>query len=328
MLTRQDRIRSRYDAPYDRRPLYEMGVSDIGIDFISRLLNPDPAKRMTMKDALNHEWLSEAESSSLPNEPSSQGLGGDSMWNIQAFESENDIEEEDGCRAGRWSRPMTASTNFETSGTGESFSQPMEGLHLESKAGDHPLSPANEDDEGSERMEWAPNGERKDNGTAGPSPDTSLEHDANDLGGNNLGTNVTPTKANPNGNGVASVMDVDCGGPASAAPSSMDVDKGAASSELSSMDVDKGTASSVLSNNSRNKRKQTASMFSSGSLSPPPDEEQGRDTTPQPPQVEGPRRVTRAETARKVTPPSTGRKGGKEAGTPKAVGTRKSRRLG
>lgn len=99
---------------------------------------------MTLTEALTHEWL--AGPSSLPVEPS-QTLGGDSMWNIQSFDSAasdwrspspsaTGADIEDGERT-PWTRPMTMSgTNFdsERSSNGDSFSQPMEKLRLNTAA--------------------------------------------------------------------------------------------------------------------------------------------------------------------------------------------------
>jgi len=282
---------------YDREPLYAMKVSDTCIDFISRLIERDPSKRMTMQEALEHEWL--AGPSSQPNESLSQVLGGDSMWNIQAFESVNDVEDEDDQRGG-WSRPMTASTtNFQMSSTGESFSQPMEGLRLESNASvDYPLSP------GAKEQREVETDKAQRGGTAGPSPDTSFDHDAeaNGNGHADAGKEKTPQ--------VASGMDVDTAPPTASA-----------------MDVDPPTTTapnSTTSNNSGNKRKQTASMFSSGSLSPPPEEEAERETTPQPSKPPTSHRpMTRNATARaSVTPVK------KTSPKTAATGQRKSRRLG
>lgn len=128
---------------FDRQTLYQHNVSDEAVDFIGRLLEKDPAKRMTLTEALTHEWL--AGPSSLPVE-TSQALGGDSMWNIQSFNSAasdwrspspGGMDIEDGERT-PWNRPMTMSgTNFDSehSSAGDSFSQPMEKLRLNTAAG-------------------------------------------------------------------------------------------------------------------------------------------------------------------------------------------------
>lgn len=86
---------------------------------------------MTMASALAHEWLSGP--LSQPAESQKPGLGGDSAWSIESFESQLS----DGAVAnseGRTTRPMTVSgTNLE-SGLGgdsrDSFSQPMGNLSL------------------------------------------------------------------------------------------------------------------------------------------------------------------------------------------------------
>lgn len=142
-LTMEQRIRARYDLDFDRQTLEAHQVTEIGVDFISRLLEKDPSQRMTMAQALEHEWL--AGPSSLPNESQSQALGGDSMWNIQAFES-IDFEDERSdvdMDATAWTRPQTVSmTNYgdssnaagELDGDCESFSQGVENLRLSTAA--------------------------------------------------------------------------------------------------------------------------------------------------------------------------------------------------
>lgn len=288
-LSIEQRIRQRYEMAYDRQPLYDLNVSDAAIDFITRLLDPEPTMRMTLTEALDHEWL--AGPSSLPNESPSQVLGGDSMWNIQAFESANDVEEE-GPRDRTWSRPMTASTNFDLSGTGDSFSQPMEGLRLESKQAGNLLSPAKEEDESDngDDLRWQ-------------SPDTTVE----DVVGQNGNGHVVNAA---NGAATSSGMDVD-----SAPPSSS-----------SGMDVDSVSVGS--------KRKLDTSFFSSGSLSPPPEERCDRETTPKPrksPEEQttpgaAPRRLTRAATAKAASPTKTRTRG--VTTSPNAPRPRKSKRLG
>lgn len=158
-LTMEQRIRARYDLEFDRQTLEEKGVTELGVDFISRLLEREPERRMTMAQALEHEWL--AGPSSLPNESQSQALGGDSMWNIQSFDSidfDDDRDDVD-MEATAWTRPQTVSmTNYGDSsnaehlsgpsGSGdESFSQPMEKLRIHTAMVGSSLASADERDE-------------------------------------------------------------------------------------------------------------------------------------------------------------------------------------
>ncbi|WWD22805.1 hypothetical protein CI109_107299 [Kwoniella shandongensis] len=125
----EQRIRARFTQPVDTALLVQSGISDLAIDFIMRLLAKDPAERMTMTEALEHEWL--AGPSSQHSESQRYVLGGDSKWSIESFDDSNDDEED----VGEWSRPMTVSgTNHESAfefGSEESFSQPMGNLHLD-----------------------------------------------------------------------------------------------------------------------------------------------------------------------------------------------------
>ncbi|BEI90384.1 uncharacterized protein CcaverHIS019_0304540 [Cutaneotrichosporon cavernicola] len=147
-LSLEQRIRARATIDFDRVELERYHVSAAGVDFIERLLQPDPTKRMTMEEALMHEWLSGP--SSFPSEPSqSQPLFGDSMWNIKDFRSDEagtsdggDLDMNDDATRSDWTRPATMSaTNFGSASMGasfggasvssnDSFSQPMENLRL------------------------------------------------------------------------------------------------------------------------------------------------------------------------------------------------------
>ena len=118
------------------------------IDFISRLLAKVPHERMTMAEALEHEWL--AGPSSQRSESQPVALGGDSTWEINSFDNDSDQEPDlftnEDARSddeGRWTRPGTVSgTNMESaldsridSGlSDESFSQPMGNLRLNTPA--------------------------------------------------------------------------------------------------------------------------------------------------------------------------------------------------
>ena len=84
---------------------------------------------MSMAEALDDDWL--AGPSSQCTDSTSHALGGDSVWEIQSFDGEGSVEEEDGSE-GRWTRPATVSgTNMESGlVSDESFSQPMGNLRL------------------------------------------------------------------------------------------------------------------------------------------------------------------------------------------------------
>ncbi|KAK8844646.1 hypothetical protein IAR55_006493 [Kwoniella newhampshirensis] len=126
----EQRIRARFTQPVDTALLINSGISDLAIDFIMSLLAKDPTKRMTMIEALEHEWL--AGPSSQHSESQRYVLGGDSKWSIESFDDSNDDNVDD---VGQWSRPMTVSgTNHESAVeycSEESFSQPMGNLHLD-----------------------------------------------------------------------------------------------------------------------------------------------------------------------------------------------------
>ncbi|ORX34954.1 kinase-like domain-containing protein [Kockovaella imperatae] len=134
------RIKSRFTQAFDEGLLRQLNVSEAAIDFISRLLAKLPADRMTMAEALEHEWL--AGPSSQHSESQPLALGGDSVWDILSFdedpEPEDDLFTNDGDALsddeGRWTRPATVSgTNMESAVGGlsdESFSQPMNNLRL------------------------------------------------------------------------------------------------------------------------------------------------------------------------------------------------------
>ncbi|WWC66987.1 uncharacterized protein I206_100894 [Kwoniella pini CBS 10737] len=147
----EQRIKARYTQPADTELLVKLNISDTGTDFISRMLAKDPRDRMTMEQALRHEWLS-GPCESQSQLPPSQILGGDSVWSIESFEDQFPLNDDPSSdlageeageeEIGRWSRPMTASgTNYESvnefgrsavslGGSDESFSQPMGNLHL------------------------------------------------------------------------------------------------------------------------------------------------------------------------------------------------------
>ncbi|EIW73180.1 hypothetical protein TREMEDRAFT_37204, partial [Tremella mesenterica DSM 1558] len=130
-----ERIRARFTQPFDVDLLFERGISDRAIDFISRLLEKKPSDRMTMAQALDHPWL--AGPASQDSQDSPLVLGGDSVWSIESFEGDSDSEDNDNQL--EWSRPRTVSgTNLDSNLAGrshvvdsdESFSQPLHNLHL------------------------------------------------------------------------------------------------------------------------------------------------------------------------------------------------------
>ncbi|WVF66302.1 hypothetical protein IAT40_001042 [Kwoniella sp. CBS 6097] len=127
---------TRFTQAADTELLVRLGISDLAIDFISGLLAKDPSKRLSMTQALEHEWL--AGPSSQRSESQAQPLGGDSVWSIESFDDiYRHADERNGNGmaegGGAWSRPMTASgTNYESiaENGSEDFSQPMGNLHL------------------------------------------------------------------------------------------------------------------------------------------------------------------------------------------------------
>ncbi|WVQ93923.1 hypothetical protein IAU59_001001 [Kwoniella sp. CBS 9459] len=121
---------TRFTQAADTELLVRLGISDLAIDFISGLLAKDPSKRLSMAQALEHEWL--AGPSSQRSESQAQPLGGDSVWSIESFDDIYRHADERNADGG-WSRPMTASgTNYESiaENGSEDFSQPMGNLHL------------------------------------------------------------------------------------------------------------------------------------------------------------------------------------------------------
>lgn len=101
-----------------------------------------------MSQALDHDWLSEP--SSQPMESQRIGLGGDSMWSIQSFDSlqaDSDFGYGygygPGSIANNWQRPATVSgTRLESGVEGsDDFSQPLTKLHLNTPGINTPVSP-------------------------------------------------------------------------------------------------------------------------------------------------------------------------------------------
>ncbi|KAK2462658.1 hypothetical protein APHAL10511_005391 [Amanita phalloides] len=56
-------VKETTEAKIEFHDRYWQNVSDLAKDFIKALLNPDPAKRLTAKEALNHPWLTAHEPS-------------------------------------------------------------------------------------------------------------------------------------------------------------------------------------------------------------------------------------------------------------------------
>ncbi|KAL1407164.1 hypothetical protein Q8F55_006578 [Vanrija albida] len=314
-LTLEQRIRSRHTIDFDRAPLYAHKVSDAGIDFIAKLLDKEPTTRMTMEEALRHEWLLGAP---LKESPPSQALGGDSEWNIKSFDtfdSDSEVEpDDDTSSVATRNRGMTASmTNFggdseREANSDESFSQPMADMHLDTAPS---IRAATRSRLGQEV--------KANENDALPTPPTT-------------GTPTAPPS-------VSAGMDVDPSSPAS----KMDVD----GSGRNATPVPKTTGGLVRrAGKAPPKRKQDdaggSGMFSSGSLSPPPPESdeaappRERETTPR--AGGSSRRLTRAQTARAAAEasPQTRAKSNANVVTPtkddpspaKRSRARKSMRLG
>lgn len=281
-LTLEQRIRSRHSIDFDRQPLYTHKVSEAGIDFIARLLDSEPTTRMTMEEALRHQWLLGAP---LKESPPSQTLGGDSEWNIKSFDTFDDSDsdnepynglDDDASSAGGRNRGMTASmTNFggdseREANSDESFSQPMADMHLDTP---------NQKSTARSRLGQ----ELKADVDVLPTPPTT-------------GTPTAPPS-------VSAGMDVD---PSSLA-SKMDVD-GSGRNATPVPKTPGGLVRRAGTAKAPPKRKQDdavgSGMFSSGSLSPPPPEvpeapaQRERETTPRAAAAGGSRRLTRAQTAK------------------------------
>jgi serine/threonine protein kinase len=106
----------------------------LALSFIDGLLAKEPEDRLSMAQALEHEWLA-GPSSQQSESQQSHRLGGDSEWAIQSFDDYNPYDDE------QWAGPLTTSgTNLESAaalGSDESFSQPMGNLHINTPATRH-----------------------------------------------------------------------------------------------------------------------------------------------------------------------------------------------
>ncbi|TYJ58676.1 hypothetical protein B9479_000512 [Cryptococcus floricola] len=140
------RIKARFTQEWDHHLLDDWGISALAIDFINRLLAKDPKERMTMKQALEHEWLAGPSSQSQFTESQQEHhrLGGDSTWHIKEFDDSSFESMPFGeAKSEVWGKPPTVSgTRIESMGgrdeeeVGEhegsdDFSQPMTGLRLD-----------------------------------------------------------------------------------------------------------------------------------------------------------------------------------------------------
>lgn len=120
----------------------------IVISFIGALLAKEAEDRMSMAEALEHPWL--AEPASQDSESQRYPLGGDSVFEIESFDDEDEDDNfmhdggSYGTGNGDWSRPMTVSgTNLESgmglnphsSSEADDFSQPLQQLRLQSSLG-------------------------------------------------------------------------------------------------------------------------------------------------------------------------------------------------
>ncbi|KAK4687813.1 ser/thr/tyr protein kinase RAD53, partial [Tremellales sp. Uapishka_1] len=132
-LSVEKRIMSRFYQKFDAGLLDRLGVSLLAIDFIDRLLAKDPRERMTMAEALEHEWLA-GPSSQITESQAPQMLGGDSMWAINSFDDESSFGNDFDGQDREWTRPVTASVtgpDLLKNASEEDFSQPMGNLKLD-----------------------------------------------------------------------------------------------------------------------------------------------------------------------------------------------------
>lgn len=286
-LTMEQRIRARYEMDFDRQTLEAHGISEQAVDFISRLLEKDPSRRMTMAQALEHEWL--AGPSSLPNESQSQALGGDSMWNIQSFDSiDFDDERSDiDMEATAWTRPQTVSmTNYGDSNHesgDESFSQPMEKLRIHTAMVGSSLASADEREEAAAMDPVT------------PPRDKTVDADAED-------DDVTNTPL-PRANGH------------------LDTPKQTARPVQVDADPEPSPTKDVVMEDAVPSKRKLAGDSTSDLSSPPESQEAAPAPLPDPePPVEPPRRITRASTRQgntqspKTSPPKANARGGARGG--------------
>lgn len=150
------------------------------IDFIGALLAKDPEERMSMTDALDHLWLSEP--ASQESDSQRYPLGGDSVFEIESFDDDNLIHEDESDN-GDWSRPPTVSGTNLASGMGldqypscdsaDDFSQPLQQLRLKSSIGHLPPTQSRLTDQPySHESLPTPN----DSKHSPPTPDRMIDH--------------------------------------------------------------------------------------------------------------------------------------------------------
>ncbi|KAA1472825.1 kinase-like protein [Dentipellis sp. KUC8613] len=105
-----DRIRER---EVNWRVLTETGASELAHDFIHRLLETDPKKRMTMPAALEHPWLANVDSQTWqtqpPTESSLSSISADASM-LSSFPSDESMEMDGGANYGMGAAPTGAAS--------------------------------------------------------------------------------------------------------------------------------------------------------------------------------------------------------------------------
>lgn len=259
---------------------------------------------MSMAEALEHPWLSEP--ASQESDSQRYPLGGDSMFEIESFDDEDENMHDGasyGTGNGDWSRPMTVSgTNLESgmglnrhpSSEADDFSQPLQQLRLQSSWGHlRPNGSAHPRNGMDHRQNSSPpSPPLTDEQPESALPESDLEHQA---------SKDTRPGAQPQ-------MPIETNGEASLPTPSRSVEERLQPSEPDEMMLEADVADTSPTTATKRKARDLE-LFSSGSLSPPPTEsielsspvvKQGQDGemevgTPAPaPVVEGSTRETRA----------------------------------
>lgn len=207
-----------------------------------------------MAEALEHEWL--AGPSSQQSESQKQGLGGDSVWEIESFDEDFAPASDEGHHD--WSRPMTASgTNLESgmgglgSSASEDFSQPMHNLHLYTPGIKRDQSNGN----GFIGNDRQPSGLQNGYRASASPPSPPLTEERMDLDDNRQPVNV-PAPTEPATPPVFDKENEHEGLPTPAEPNA----------NVDAMSITNTQKRKILHSNP---------FFSSGSLSPPPEDEAG-----------------------------------------------------